>query len=132
MMTITSAIIGGIALITGLTWQARGEEEGFSGIGYGNYSCGRFLQVVDDERKVRPPFTAPGAYYTGEYAAFQSYAAGFLSGANWAKLEYVRPADASFAGEMVWLEDYCREHPLDNYVRAVMNLRKALATKERR
>jgi hypothetical protein len=124
--TITSAIIGGIALI-GLTGQARGEEGGFSAIGYGNYSCGRFLQVVDDERKVRPPLTAPGAYYTREYAAIQSYAAGFLTGANWAKLENVAPADDSFSGEMVWLENYCREHPLDHYIFALINLRNALA-----
>ena len=103
--------------------------------GQGNQSCGEFLQAADDERKTKPSNPVPHALYTMSYAAFFNYTEGFLSGANWGaamqqdiKHETVGSGIHDyFSGTMVWLENYCRQHPLENYGSAVFNLTTTLA-----
>jgi hypothetical protein len=121
------------------TGQAQDLWVTFFMVGPGSDSCGRVLEAVEAEHKTRPPNPKPGAVYTLEYASYEGYASGFLTGVNWAKAMANDNADAlvgssthdHFAGAMVWLENYCRQHPLDNYFQALVSLRKTLAATER-
>jgi hypothetical protein len=137
MTPIRSTIVGGIALTTALT--AHAQDNGFIALGTGYRSCGEYLQAVDSERKARPRNADIRHIYTMQYLDFGSYAEGFLSGANWASLIHQDPKytkvgvstkDDDFTGAMVWLENYCHQHPLDYYVSAVINLRATLAIRE--
>ena len=102
-------------------------KEAFMSLGVGLSSCGEFLRSADAERKRRPANASPNAIYDINFAGFANYADGFLSGTN-----YSDPIEGGVAehtdlnGRMAWLENYCRNHPLDTYVKAVMELRKYL------
>jgi hypothetical protein len=113
----------------------------------GDASCGQIIQAVDAERKAKPRNASPDAYYTGDYIMYKMYALGFLSGANWATgwltseypdaLKDIPSAVGSsvrdeFVGSMLWLENYCRQHPLDVFATALVNLRNTLSQKEQK
>ena len=60
--------------------------------------------------------------YDRNYQAFLDFADGYLSGVN-AVLSDGRVGEHSdHAGRMAWLENYCRAHPLSQYVEAVGSL----------
>ena len=110
-----------VLLNAALVGQARAQQ-GTSAFGAGLDSCGQFLQAVDNERKARPPNATSNHLYTKDYIAYESYLEGFLTGVNWGNWEATkRFIDTNvgfsikdyFAGEMLWLENYCRAHPLD-------------------
>jgi hypothetical protein len=128
--TVRNAIVGAITSIAALTGPAQGEER-FLVFPVGNQGCGQFLQAVDAEHKARPRNASPTAMYTMEYLMYEFYAEGFLTGANYAsRAEIGSSITDKFVGEMAWLENYCRQHPLDDYVNAVTHLRATLAVKE--
>ena len=135
---VRNAIVGGITLIAALSGHAQAEQVDIFVLGSGTNSCGQFLQAADSERKARPRYAEPGAMVTLDYVAFESWATGFLSGVNWEKAQE-RSKDAMagssssdhFVGAMVWIENYCRQHPFVPYFEAVFNLRNTLAAKER-
>ena len=137
---ILTAIIGSIVLIVPLTTLAQ-RVPTFFVHGIGNNSCGQFLQAADNERKVKPPSAAANAYYSREYIGYLRFADGFLTGANWGAAMRSDKIDAQvgsstnndgFVSAMAWLENDCREHPLNKYSDAVQGLRGALAAKEQR
>jgi hypothetical protein len=102
-------------------------------LGVGGSSCGEYLHSREEELKARPVNPEQDAVYSMNYLAFSSYANGFLTGTN---IKSIQPTDGSVErlvgqssdgyGRMLWLENYCREHPLDNYLSALMMLRKYL------
>jgi hypothetical protein len=135
---IRDAIVGGIALTAALTGRTQADDVMILGDGY--HSCGEFLRATDDERKARPCNPQPGAGYTGAYVSFESYAQGFLSGINWEKQKEGYKGNDILVGSsskdyfiraMEWIENYCRQHLLSYYLEALVNLRNALAAKER-
>jgi hypothetical protein len=102
-------------------------KEAFFSLGEGPSSCGEFLRSADAERKRRPANASPTDIYDINFGAFTAYAEGFLTGSN-----YSDPIEGGVGehtdqnGRMAWLENYCRGHPLDTYVKALMELRKFL------
>lgn len=102
-------------------------KKDFIAFGEGISSCGKFLRSADAERKRRPANAAVTDIYDINFAAFASFADGFLVGTN-----YADPIEAEVGehtdqdGRMAWLENYCRNHPLDTYIKALMELRKFL------
>jgi hypothetical protein len=99
-------------------------EDPFVLIGVGLSSCGEFLRSADAEKKRRPANASPTALYSISFAAFASYADGFLSGTNYSDpIERRVSEHTDQPGRMAWLENYCRDHPLDIYITALMQLR---------
>ena len=89
--------------------------------GYGTESCGHYVKVLEGERKEEVNDTA-------DYIGFMGWFSGFASAYSMRTDEEVlhgKDADAI----ALWLENYCREHPLDNFSRASMEL---LATLEKK
>jgi hypothetical protein len=133
LSAIRNMMIGGIAVVA-----LAGQTPIFI-YGRGQDSCEQFMQAAGNEHKARPPNAEVNVIYTPYYAAYQDYAQGFLSGANWvwglqgndknARIGPNGPKDY-FTDEMTWLENYCRAHPLDGYGGALIHLRNALAAKE--
>jgi hypothetical protein len=135
--TIRKTVIIAFASTAALVGQAKSSP--FLSVGgFGAEGCGHFLKAVDDEHKARPFNAKPNSIYTMDYFIFENYALGFLSGANWASASLGDNKDAAvgssgtddFAGPMIWLENYCRDHPLDNYIAGVIHLRAILAARE--
>jgi hypothetical protein len=85
------------------------------------------LRVRQNKRKRRPANASVTSIYDINFAAFASFADGFLVGTN-----YADPIEAEVGehtdqnGQMAWLENYCRNHPLDTYIKALIELRKYL------
>jgi hypothetical protein len=147
---VRNTILGGIVAIAALTGQAQGDEHffGYPPSGAGSERCGQFLQAADGEHQARPRNADPTKLYTRGYTLYVVYALGFLTGAS-AEAELLAEARAAeagagrlaskagqaglstgyFASEMVFLENYCRQHPLDNYMDALIDLRTALLAK---
>ena len=114
------------AVLVGIPSYA-GSKEAFISFGEGMSSCGEFLRSADAERKRRPANASVTSIYDINFAAFASFADGFLVGTN-----YADPIEAEVGehtdqnGRMAWLKNYCRNHPLDTYIKALMELRKYL------
>jgi hypothetical protein len=139
------AIIAGTILLvvtTGGVLSAQAQEASRGQFKYNVFGtevagCGPFIEAVEGEHKARPNTAGPRNFYTREYGIYVSYATGFLTGVSWGIAHTLIRNDtigASFLSDyeslMVWLESYCRAHPLDQYVDALTNLRIALEAKE--
>jgi hypothetical protein len=121
---IRNTLIGGIAL-TALAGPALGDD--FMALGLGNDTCGEFLQVANEDRQRAPTGTN---YHVDRYALYMEYTAGFLTGRNMAAATpvYNRYANLgeshdNFAGIMAWLENYCRQYPLESFIDSLAQLR---------
>jgi len=126
-----ATFVGSIALVVALTASAQAEQGTIWVFGTGTKSCGHFVQVADSEHKAKPRHTAPEAISTLGYVAFVTWTEGFLSGTNFSEHAMVGASISDhFADAMAWIENYCRQHPLDSYLNAVMQLKVALAAKE--
>jgi len=126
-----AAFVGSITLVVALTAPARAEQGTLWVFGTGTNSCGQFVQVADREHKAKSHHTAPEVISTLGYVAFVTWTEGFLSGTNFSEHAMVGANISDhFADAMAWIENYCRQHPLDSYLNAVMQLKVALAAKE--
>jgi hypothetical protein len=132
-------------LITVLVGQSRAQENPAAPtmtrtfnvltFGEGRKSCGEFLQAADDERRATPPNSPSGVECSRSYIGFVEYAEGFLSGSNsvWMATNHVQAGysiNDRFSDASLWLENYCREHPLQEYGTAVIYLVNSLSAKE--
>lgn len=91
--------------------------------GDGTQGCGEYIQAV--EREKRNPRL--GAYVKDPYyLGFTSFANGFLSGANMMGGIFGADKDlghaTSIEGRMLWLENWCRQHPLSSFTDATGHL----------
>lgn len=88
--------------------------------GIGQISCGRF--ITERERRA-------GAH--GPYdATFRQWLLGFITALNWMdpnRQDLLEGSDAE--GAMLWVENYCRTHPLDTFFDAALALRQELAAR---
>lgn len=134
-----SAIIAGL-LMGVLVGQSRAQQNPaattgsatFTIFGMGPKNCREFLQAADDDRNLKPLDSPPNAHYSDAYIAFDQYAQGFLSAENFTRASNNQMQvnfNDNFTGELLWLENYCRAHPQDNYGTAVINLMTALTQK---
>jgi len=89
--------------------------------GYGTASCGHYVKVLEGER-------GEDVNDTADYIGFMGWFSGFASAYSMRLDEEVlheKDADAI----TLWLESYCREHPMDNFSLASMELLSALGKK---
>ena len=98
--------------------------------GNGNSDCATSYNAVLQEEKARPQNAEPTSYYTRYYFGYVNYADGFLSGLNFAPEAKDGNSSAglgtSGAARMLWLKDYCKDHPMEQFYIAVLALRKYL------
>jgi accessory colonization factor AcfC len=86
--------------------------------GYGGETCGRFVKVLEGERRGDNNDSVV-------YFGFMSWFSGLATGASFQSEEDVLHGRDTASVEL-WLENYCREHPSDNFFRASVNLMGAL------
>jgi hypothetical protein len=111
-----------IALISsGCCWGF--DKEHYAVFGDGTSSCGEYVKAADREKQnPRSGVTYKDPYYIG----FMSFANGFLSGSN--MMGGILGSDndlghqTSFEGRMLWLDNWCREHPLSMFSDATGHL----------
>ena len=145
MITAVRNAIAVVLLITVLVGQSRAQQNTAAPtmtrtfnvltFGEGQKSCGEFLQAADDERRAKPPNSPSGVECSRSYIGFVAYAEGFLSGSNsvWMANNQVQAGysiNDRFSDASLWLENYCREHPLHKYSTAVIYLVNSLTAKE--
>jgi hypothetical protein len=101
----------------------------FTAFGEGQRSCGEFIEATEAEKKLRPPTAESETVYSRDFQSFADFADGYLSGANSKDdAQYRRLAEGTdHAGRMVWLQNYCRTHPIDAFIKALIGLRQYLA-----
>jgi hypothetical protein len=114
-----------IAVSTFLAARAQSEGGTIYLFGKSGSSCGEYLRAVESERKARPSQPESSRAYSAEYAAFVSFADGYLTGVNVA-LGSMAGSGTELWGRMAWLEDYCRRNPLEIYLNALTELRRYL------
>jgi hypothetical protein len=113
---------------------AQAEQRTVNVFGVGVTSCGEFLEAKESERRLGSNIQQ---IHLAKYAAYVSYVQGFLTGANWlavwGDLDFRVGASIKdyFAGAMTWLENYCRNQPLDDFGAAVAALTVDLRARER-
>ena len=83
-------------------------KEKMAVIGTGGISCGKIVADIKDNQSIA------NFYY--------SWAQGFLSGLNFNYGEADGSDLSDHAGQKLWLENYCNENPLHNYLMANMEL----------
>jgi hypothetical protein len=138
MRLLTSSAVA-VTLFVGGPHAAQSAE--FYMFGAATTHCSDFLQAMDVERKARvadPIPTEPGISITDtdEFRRFGNFADGFLSGVNYAyAYEYASEQGTTGHstdqwGRALWLENYCRRRPLEEYINALIALRKHLATQQ--
>jgi hypothetical protein len=105
------------------------EGGAFIALGEGLRSCGEYVQATEAEKKLKPPTAQPDAVYSRDFQSFVDFADGYLSGANSKDIpQYGWLAEGTdHAGRMAWLENYCRSHPIDGFIKALIGLRQYLA-----
>jgi hypothetical protein len=111
-------LICGLGLIATILVQATSAGAEFATLGPGSLSCSRFAAAYRDN-----PETMDNLFY--------AWAEGFMSGANIAKRGTYRDLAAMQVNDQkAYLRRYCDEHPLQDYLRAVMELYLALPLKK--
>jgi hypothetical protein len=105
------------------------EGGSFTVFGEGLRSCGEYIEATEAEKKLRPPTAQPDAVYSRDFQSFVDFTDGYLSGANSKDVaQYGRLAEGTdHAGRMAWLQNYCRTHPIDGFIKALIRLRQYLA-----
>ena len=93
-------------LFTGI---ANAEDGPFSAFGMASSSCGKYIQNIT---------TSPEAANV-----YSWWVAGFVTGTNLAK---GRATSTDNAAHEAWLKKYCQENPLDPFLKAAIELNKAL------
>lgn len=109
---------------------AAGGDGGFFALGEGQASCGEFLSAAEGARRARLPGDKPNVYRDPDYGQYVNFADGFITGANWAdRRSRMRGWGTDHMGRMVWIESYCRNHPLDPFIAALIKLRSSLPSR---
>ena len=121
---VLSVAFAVIVVLPVLAGQARSEATVYI-FSTGSKSCGEYLQAVEAELKARPVHSESNDMYSMDYLSFASYADGYLTRTN------VTPASTAgssthLSGRMAWLENYCRQNPLQWYVNALGPLKRYL------
>lgn len=101
---------------------AVGKEKPFTPMavyGEGTASCGSYVESKNDEIQRYIYLVWLNGYLTA-FNQYQSSKLKIFNGSHDIKKGLDSPA------LMLWLENYCRENPLDTFVRAVMMLRNEL------
>lgn len=101
-------------------------------MGVGDSDCSSFLDVVEKERALLPLNSQPDTIATIFYARYMGWVDGFIT-----SYSDQQPA-TTFVGMSTtmrarsrWVENYCREHPTDRFVRAVEQLTMMLQEKDK-
>ena len=95
----------------------------YSTFGDGTESCGAYVQAAEREKMnpMRPEYVRD-RYYIG----FTSFANGFISGANMMGMTVGQSGNIGHGsdvdGRMLWLENWCRQHPVSMFTDAVAQL----------
>ena len=102
-------------------------------LGMGSKLCGDFVEAMETERRARPASGAgPDAYFTRDYAAYFSWADGYISAMNEVAAEredrLVGCLGSNHETRMRWLESFCRANPGSRFFCAVYRLREHLLT----
>ena len=122
-------------LVAALAWCDAPAQGSFYAFSKGVLPCGDFLQAMDGERAARiqnpPPRDLPGytSSFTEDYRSFVYFADGFLTGANYVSEVSVGAHTAPWS-RALWLENYCRGHPLADFTAAVIELKDFLAAEK--
>ena len=88
-------------------------------LGAGQTKCIEFVVEAEKERSVMPSSAGPNTLARTPYALFIGWSEGFISGFN-----DTRPGislvgkGSSMKARSQWLENYCRQHPLDSFILA--------------
>ena len=94
------------------------------GYGFGNKTCGQYVKSLDGQRRGNQADTI-------DHIIFVSWSQGFMSCQS---LEYSK--DMLYGRDMdsviLWLENCCREHPLELFSGATLDLIIALQKKEQK
>lgn len=110
------AAAAAIALVATLT-AGHASANGMA-YGYGAQGCGKFVEATD-QKKAGDSYSSD--LFMSWMAGFASYSSG-LSGS-----ETLKGTDATSV--QLWLENYCRAHPLERFFSAVTHLLQELAEK---
>jgi hypothetical protein len=108
---------------------ALAQNDAYTHFQYGGKSCGQFLKSVEEYKRVDKSGTDDGVS-TPVYTGYMSYLWGFLAGANY----FDRAHDSVGARSEVhanslFLENFCRAHPLEIFQIALEYLRAELIKK---
>jgi hypothetical protein len=115
-------MIGFLAIQGGAT-----RAQPFTVLGEGTFNCGEYLQIIEGERKARPPMPESDAIYTRLYLVYVIWLDGFLSGYNAGDTASRHVAhSATRAAKMIWVENWCRANPLADFAGAAFALRDEL------
>ena len=101
----------GLALVIATALPAESKAAGAWNIGVGATSCGEWLEARSD----------PDPIVRSREHFYVSWVQGYLVGLNFANpKEYPDPPDGSAIAP--WLDNHCRNHPLDELIQAANDL----------
>jgi len=102
---------------------SRAVAESYATFGEGTQSCGAYVQAAERERRTG---LNPGYINDRNYIGFPSFTNGYLSGANRMAVALGRSGNVAsrtdIEGRMIWVENWCRQHPLSMFTDAVSEL----------
>jgi len=93
----------------------------------GSSSCEAFVAAAESNNRARRPDDPPNTFYHLELASLMSWIEGFVSAMN-----YMAPTGrmvgrhAAPVVRYLWVETYCRSHPLDTLVQVAAAFRRDL------
>lgn len=105
------------AILIGLSLQSMAQTRKY--IGYATTSCGSWT----NERSKQYSIASLG---------LEHWALGFVSGSNWTSHGKDELADVDADAIYAWLDNYCRQNPLDKFPHAVTTLAQELANRAAR
>jgi hypothetical protein len=125
-MTCRTYVVGALLMVPLVIAPSYAQDASatFYAMGDTTKSCGQFVRAAEDERKTRPSGASSNSLYSMEFVGFSAMTDGFLTAANW-----IDPVNRQVGqstdndGRMAFLETYCRVHPLEHFVYALMQLR---------
>ena len=92
---------------------------------YDSTSCGRLIQIINDERSERLRYKGtvdPFAMLTGYYAKKVGWLAGYLTAVNTYMPGGKNHVNTDLESAMLFVEKYCRENPLSDFATAAAKL----------